>query len=154
MPPTAPSHNILSSRHVFHPQLLSLPASESRFKNVALCNGLLHILNEYSIPVLNLNASAFCHHCTELSTVLKSGVVGPGHTTPFGTNKKLQCVQKAGHKSPESQPEARSVIRGRANWRKFPRHGLKNTGLAKSHAKLHSVFRGQAWTRAKWPSAE
>ena len=30
------------------------------------------------------------------------------------------CFQKLGHKSPESQPEARSVFRGRANWHETP----------------------------------
>ena len=46
----------------------------------------------------------------------------------FGTNKKSEFVQKRGHKSPESRPEACSVFRGGANWHET---GFKNTGLAK-----------------------
>ena len=32
--------------------------------------------------------------------------------------------------------------------------GLKRRGLAKTHAKWHSVFRGCVWTQAKWPGAK
>ena len=32
--------------------------------------------------------------------------------------------------------------------------GLKRMGLAKTHAKWHSVFRGCVWTQAKWPGAK
>ena len=32
--------------------------------------------------------------------------------------------------------------------------GLKRRGLAKTHAKWHSLFRGCVWTQAKWPGAK
>ena len=91
-----------------------------------------------------------CSGCEASLTAL-----GPEYTMLFGTgtfgmNKKSLCVQKPGHKSPESQPEAGSVVRVRAKLPRCTRGG--NTGLAKSPAKWHSVFKGRAWARPNGPA--
>ena len=56
--------------------------------------------------------------------------LGPEYTMLFGTkffgmNKKSLCVQKPGHKSPESQPEARSAVRVRAKLPRCTRGGAQ-----------------------------